>query len=49
MKQKAPTKTRNPFVQHLLKKKQGSHTKSKKAERQKDKVKLKKGCFDRAA
>ena len=44
---KAP-KERNPFVQHLIGKKQGAHGKSKKAIRRDDKVSLKKECFDQA-
>ena len=41
MKRKLP-KNRNPFVQHLITKKSGSHQKPKKTERQIDKMKLKK-------
>jgi hypothetical protein len=40
MKRKTP-KTRNPYVQHLVKKKQGAHVKSRKAERAKTKQELK--------
>lgn len=47
-KQKQP-KERNPFVQHLIGKKQGAHQKSKKAIRRDEKVSLKKECFGRAA
>lgn len=35
-------KQRNPFVQHIVKKKQGAHGKSKKAMRKQEKQKLKK-------
>lgn len=41
MKRKTP-KSRNPFVQHLLKKKAGAHTKPYKTERAKAKVDLRK-------
>jgi hypothetical protein len=34
-------KERNPFVQHLVTKKQGAHQKSKKAQRRDDKIALK--------
>lgn len=44
-KQKMP-KPRNPFVQHLITKKQGAHQKSKKAQRQRDKIKLKRNYVD---
>lgn len=40
-KQKIP-KERNPFVQHIMFKKAGAHTKSKKAIRQQEKSKLRK-------
>jgi hypothetical protein len=40
MKRKAP-KPRNPFVQHLVVKKQGAHVKSAKARRARDKAQLK--------
>ena len=40
-KQKKP-KTRNPFVQHLLNRKSGSHTKPYKIERREAKAALKK-------
>jgi hypothetical protein len=43
MKRALP-KPRNPFVQHLLVKKQGAHGKSKKALRRQDKVDLSKVC-----
>jgi hypothetical protein len=43
-KQKIP-KERNPFVQHLIGKKQGAHTKSKKAKRREDRSQLHKECF----
>jgi len=39
MKRTAP-KLRNPFVQHLAKKKQGAHGKSRKAERREAKITL---------
>lgn len=42
MKDKKTTKPRDPFVQHLISKKQGAHGKPYKAQRQKDKVQLKK-------
>jgi hypothetical protein len=47
MKQKSKQlpKARNPFVQHLITKKQGAHQKSKKAERRDEKAKLRKECF----
>lgn len=45
MKQKIP-KERNPFVQHLISKKQGAHEKSKKAIRRKEKMKLCKEQFN---
>lgn len=35
-------KPRNPYVQHLVKKRQGAHTVSKKAERARAKATLKK-------
>lgn len=38
-------KERNPFVQHLIGKKQGAHGKSKKAVRRDEKVQLRKECF----
>ena len=42
MKQKQLPKPRNPFVQHLVTKKQGAHTKSYKTHRRDAKVALKK-------
>ena len=42
MKTKALPKPRDPFVQHLVKKKQGPHGKSYKIHRRNDKVALKK-------
>lgn len=42
-------KERNPFVQHLVTKKQGAHQKSKKALRQQDKMQLKKDYLDKVA
>lgn len=42
-------KERNPFVQHLITKKQGAHEKSKKAVRRDEKAQLKKECFHKAA
>ena len=45
MKRKELPKERNPFVQHLIAKKQGVHGKSKKAVRRGEKVDLKKECF----
>lgn len=42
-------KERNPFVQHLITKKQGAHGKSKKAVRQQEKVQLKKDYLDKVA
>ncbi len=45
---KAP-KERNPFVQHIVTRKQGAHGKSKKAVRRDEKVCLKKECFHKAA
>lgn len=42
MKQKQLPKPRNPFVQHLIVKKQGAHTKSYKTHRRDAKVALKK-------
>lgn len=47
-KQKTP-KPRNPYVQHLLTKKQGAHVKSKKASRRKEKMKVHKDYFDKVA
>lgn len=42
MKRKELPKPRNPFVQHLITKKQGAHGKSYKTVRRDDKVALKK-------
>jgi hypothetical protein len=42
MNRKAP-KPRNPFVQHLVVKKQGAHTKSAKAQRSREKANLRRG------
>jgi hypothetical protein len=39
MKRKTP-KPRNPFVQHLVVKKQGAHIKSQKAQRARDRAAL---------
>lgn len=47
MKKKKLPKERNPFVQHLITKKQGAHQKSKKSQRRDDKIKLKKECFSK--
>lgn len=47
MKRKMP-KPRNPFVQHLVVKKQGAHTKSSKAERARSKAELKRSARDDA-
>lgn len=41
MKKKQPPKPRNPFVQHLIARKGGTHGKSKKAIRVADKRELK--------
>lgn len=51
MKQKSKQlpKERNPFVQHLIAKKQGAHGKTKKAVRRDEKAQLRKECFDRVA
>jgi hypothetical protein len=48
MKKEMP-KPRDPFVIHLVAKKQGAHQKSKKSIRAKEKVKLKKEYLDKAA
>jgi hypothetical protein len=48
MKQKQP-KQRNPYVQHLVKRKSGVHQKPKKVERQNDKVKLRKEWLGQVA
>jgi hypothetical protein len=42
-------KERNPFVQHIVCRKQGAHGKSKKAVRRDEKAQLKKECFLKAA
>jgi hypothetical protein len=42
MKKKKTPKQRNPFVQHIVVKKQGAHGKTKKAIRRKEKVQFKK-------
>jgi hypothetical protein len=42
MKSKKLPKERNPFVLHLMKKKNGAHVKSKKSMRRSDKINLKK-------
>lgn len=47
MKKVAAPKPRDPFVQHLLKKKQGAHGKSKKALRRAEKIKIKKDHFEK--
>ena len=39
MKRKTP-KPRNPFVQHIVKRKSGAHSKSVKAQRTREKVQL---------
>lgn len=49
MKKKQAPKPRNPFIQHIIVKKQGAHVKSKKAQRRNEKVKLKKDYFDKVA
>lgn len=50
MKQKKQTpKQRNPYVQHLVKRKSGAHQKSKKAERRDDKSKIKKEWLGKVA
>ena len=46
MAKKSLPKPRNPFVLHLVSKKQGAQTKSKKAQRSRDKIKLKSGGYD---
>ena len=47
MKRKMP-KPRNPFVQHLVTKKQGAHVKSAKAERTRAKAELKSKVYERS-
>jgi hypothetical protein len=49
MKRKKQPKQRNPYVQHLIAKKQGAHEKPKKGERQKDKMKLRKEWLGQVA
>jgi hypothetical protein len=49
MKRKEQPKARNPFVQHLITKKQGAHEKPKKVERQKNKAKLRKEWLGQVA
>ena len=49
MKQKKQPKQRNPYVQQMLKRKSGVHQKSKKVERQNDKVKLRKEWLGQVA
>lgn len=49
MKQKQKPKPRNPYVQHLITKRQGAHQKSKKIERQKDKAKIRKEWIGQVA
>jgi hypothetical protein len=49
MKRKELPKERNPFVQHLITKKQGAHQKSKKAVRRDEKAQLKKDYLDKIA
>jgi hypothetical protein len=44
-KQKELPKPRNPFVQHLIGKKQGAHGRTKKAVRRDEKAQLRKECF----
>jgi hypothetical protein len=44
-KQKNAPKERNPFVQHLIGKRQGAHQKSKKSLRRDEKAALKKECL----
>jgi hypothetical protein len=46
MKRNKMPKERNPFVQHLIKKKCGAHNKSKKAQRRDDKISLRKNIKD---
>lgn len=44
-KNKQTPKPRDPFQQHAIRRLAGAHGKTKKAERRKDKVALKKGDF----
>jgi hypothetical protein len=48
-RQKEQPKVRNPFVQHLITKKQGAHQKPKKVDRKKDKDKLRKEWIGQVA
>lgn len=48
-KKKKIPKPRNPFVQHIVVKKQGAHNESKKAIRAREKANLKKQHYDQAA
>ena len=45
MAKKSAPKPRNPFMQHLVKKKQGAQVVSKKAQRSREKVALRKECY----
>lgn len=45
MKRKTP-KPRNPYIQHLVVKKQGAHSKSRKSERARTKAKIKRGQYE---
>ena len=49
MKRKPQPKQRNPFVQHLITKKQGAHQKPKKTERKNEKMKLRKEWLGQVA
>lgn len=42
-----PPKPRNPFVQHIVKRKQGAHQKPYKVSRRDAKVQLKQDCSDK--
>jgi len=42
-------KPRNPYIQHMVTKKQGAHMKSKKAIRRKEKVKVQRDYFNKIA
>ena len=46
-KKKKIPKPRNPFVQHLVVKKQGAHNESKKGKRSRDKVNIRKEHYDK--
>lgn len=46
---KTASKPRDPFVIHLVAKKQGAHQKSKKAVRAQEKAKMRKEYLDKAA